>query len=146
MPDHTEKLAASIKRHILGGAHVAIDCKDLERSIRFYTELLGFTVTQDLPISERIHLVFLSHNQMVVELIHFTNRQAQENETNGKLLHFCMLADEEAMPQMLESFRQLGVPIHEGLRYNPTVQGVRRMGSWCFFIHGPDGELIEFNS
>ncbi len=41
---------------------------------------------------------------------------------------------------MIEYFKELGVPVTEGLRENPSVHE----GSRCFFIFGPDGEQIEF--
>ena len=70
MAKSVEELNSAIKKHITGGAHVAVACKDIDESIRFYTEILGFKVTQDIFVGST-RLVFVTHENLVVELIYF---------------------------------------------------------------------------
>ena len=42
MNKSSKELKAVVRENITGAAHVAIVVKDMEKSLKFYTELLGF--------------------------------------------------------------------------------------------------------
>ena len=146
MKKSAEELKSFIKSSIPSAAHVCIAVKDIDVSIKFYTEILGFEVRSLVPCQGN-KLAFLTHKNMEVEFVQFANREpdgcGRSYETLagvGRIWHICMYAEREAMPTMIEYFKELGVPVTEGLRENPSVHE----GSRCFFIFGPDGEQIEF--
>lgn len=146
MAKTVEEMKSYIKNSIPSAAHVCIAVKDLERSIKFYTEVLGFEVRSRVPCGVN-QLAFLTHKNMEVEFVQFANVEPDSCGRSydtlagvGRIWHFCMYAEREAMPIMIEYFKELGVPVIEGLRENPDVHE----GSRCFFIFGPDGEQIEF--
>lgn len=141
-----EEMKSFIKNSIPSAAHVCIAVKDMETSIKFYTEILGFEVRHKCYCGIN-QLAFLTHKNIEVEFVQFTNPEPDAcgrcYETLagvGRIWHICMYAEREAMPVMIEYFKEMGIPVTEGLRENPDVHE----GSRCFFIFGPDGEQIEF--
>ncbi len=146
MKKTAEEMKNYIKSSIPSTAHVCIAVKDMDASIQFYTEILGFEVRSIVPCMGN-KLAFLTHKNLEIELVYFSNPEPDATGRCydtlaglGQIWHFCMYAEREAMPTMIEYFKELGVPVTEGLRENPSVHE----GSRCFFIFGPDGEQIEF--
>ena len=146
MKKTAEEMKNYIKSSIPSAAHVCIAVKDMDASIQFYTEILGFDVRSIVPCMGN-KLAFLTHKNLEIELVYFSNPEPDATGRCydtlaglGRIWHFCMYAEREAMPTMIEYFKELGVPVTEGLRENPSVHE----GSRCFFIFGPDGEQIEF--
>lgn len=155
MAQAREELMKEIRDLTIGGAHIAVATLDLEKSVKFYTEILGFKIHSEI-VCQGTKLVFLTMKDMKVELIEFADRSTvicgfsydDWNHQNGIIMHICLLADTDraGLEKMVANFRELGVKILEDVRWNPTVVGIRSQGSYCFFIEGPNGEQIEYNT
>lgn len=140
MDTQKQQLEQYIRENTAGGAHVCINVKNMEESYRFYTELLGFHHVTSTDIGTH-HLVFLHTRNMTLELV-AVDDEPQPSGT-GMFCHICMFCEEDAMNELLSCFEKLGYPVLERCRWNPTVYG---RGSSCFFIEGPNGEQIEYNT
>ena len=77
-----EQMACNEEGRILGLAHIGVRVSDMEASLRFYTEILGFELThrQKLGTTE---LAFLNIGTCLLELIHPANYQPRDVETDG---------------------------------------------------------------
>src|SRR5688572_30993409 len=127
--------------------HVGHHVTDLERSRRFYEELLGFTFQRDLKVPDEatgrllrleppvgLTAVYLSHGSFVLELLHFDrpgNAPARERTFDEPgLTHLSLTVDD--VPGVCAR-----VPDYGGEVLSDTNLGVAVM------IRDPDGQLIE---
>lgn len=72
--------------------HIAIICSDYERSKRFYTEVLGFTIDKEIYRAERQSYLLKLHlnGHYLIELFSFPNppKRLSQPEAQG-LRHLC---------------------------------------------------------
>lgn len=72
--------------------HIAIICSDFERSKRFYTEVLGFTIDKEIYRAERQSYLLKLHlnGRYLIELFSFPNppKRLSQPEAQG-LRHLC---------------------------------------------------------
>lgn len=131
--------------------HVALRATDFDRTVKFYTEGLGFTVHFEFAVPGRIdRAAFLDAGDgRYVEIFgpdstvqsEGRRREPGEDRTEGALLHFCLrVADTDAAyARALAAGAQSRVAPRVGqLRSDPPVE-VR-----IAFVTGPEGEVIEF--
>ncbi len=116
--------------------HIAIEASDFERSLRFYTEALGFRNVLTFPEESRTVAMLDTDDGTYVEL--FSGGTGEK--PNGSLLHFAVGTDD--CDAATEQARAAGgsitqEPIDAVLEGDPPVP-VRY--SYC---EGPDGEQIE---
>ena len=123
------------KGSITGLAHIGIRVRDMEVSLRFYTELLGFTLThrQKLGTSE---LAFLGCGTCLLELI---CGAVYEERTAGQVDHIAV--EVRGIEDLVARLRGAGVTfLSDEISTVPDLlDGVKNI----FFL-GPDGERIEF--
>jgi lactoylglutathione lyase len=109
-------------------AHVCLAVADLEMSIAFYTEELGFE-RFDTPGEDQF---VAADNEMTIQL-----REVASVPTESRLDHLaCVVEDVDAAVERID---------HYGLVQEPTDQPAA--GARTAFIEDPDGnqvELIEF--
>ncbi|WP_066632101.1 SMU1112c/YaeR family gloxylase I-like metalloprotein [Labilibacter marinus] len=117
--------------------HIAIICSDYERSKRFYTQILGFEVLEEVYREERqsYKLDLALNGQYLIELFSFPNPPARVNnpEANG-LRHIAFGVD-----NIQESTKEL---INQGI----AVESIRTddlTGKKFTFFKDPDGLPIE---
>ena len=118
--------------------HIAIICSDYERSKKFYTEALGFTILQEVYRKERASykLDLALNNTYIIELFSFPNPPARPSHPEAAgLRHLCFEVNSlEALIDSLEEKNVFAEPIrvdeHTGKRFT--------------FIADPDGLPIEF--
>ncbi len=131
--------------------HVALRATDFDRTVKFYTEGLGFRVHFAFAVPGRIdRAAFLDAGDgRYIEIFgtgstvqsEGRRRQPHEERTEGALLHFCLrVADTEAAyARALAAGAESRVaPRTSVLSQDPLVE-VR-----IAFVTGPDGEVIEF--
>jgi catechol 2,3-dioxygenase-like lactoylglutathione lyase family enzyme len=131
--------------------HVALRTTDFDRTVKFYTEGLGFKVHYEFAVPGRIdRAAFLDAGDgRYVEIFgpesavqsEGRRRKPGEDRTEGALLHFCLrVADTEAAyARALAAGAESRVaPRTSTLRQDPLVE-VR-----IAFVTGPEGEVIEF--
>jgi lactoylglutathione lyase len=116
--------------------HVGIMVEQLDRSLRFYTEVVGMEHTYTLDLPNGVRLAFLSFpgaKETEVELIE-GNRS--EFPQAGKVHHIAFTVDDvEAEFNRIQS---LNLPLRD--REITTLPN----GARYFFMLGPDEELVEF--
>lgn len=121
---------------ILGLSHIGLHVRNLERSKKFYTELLGFAVACTAPLENGTVLCFLRNGDCEIELIAKPDYAPRQD---GHFEHLCLkTADLDAAIAHLCAH---GVQMEGAPRSIPNVyHGVR-----LAFFRGPDGELLELN-
>jgi lactoylglutathione lyase len=117
--------------------HVGVMVKDLQRSIAFYEEIVGLKLKGTTPHSNGvIQLAFLGFsesNETELELIQGYNEQLPQE---GKVHHFAVTVDD--IEKEFERIQRLDVELIDQ-EITTLPNGYR-----YFFIHGPEGEWIEF--
>ena len=115
--------------------HVEIIPKDIEQTISFYTEILGFKVKErnkmNMPALSEIS--YLTLNDTMIELLAFTSPAALPEPPH---VGYRMLAIEvEDMDKAVEYLKSKGVDITRG----PTTMGKSKRAE----IKDPSGITIE---
>lgn len=124
-----------------GLAHIGLIVSDIERSAKFYTEVLGFRqIWQNKNKSPEgdISIVFVQNTNCVLELICFPKT---EKRSAGSFDHIALRV--ENINSAMDRLKQKGVKFIEG-SYEEAPQ-VFENGSRWVFLSGPDGERIELN-
>lgn len=116
--------------------HINICCRNLEESIKFYTEVLGFQVTgrkDDLKPVSQVTLVNVSKNGVTVELAggHDIAQLGKDGMTNhiGLRVTDIFAAHEHLKKHNVELLNPEPVKVKEYFYY--------------FFFRGPSGEKLE---
>ncbi len=132
-------------------SHVGICVSDLERSLRFYTEVLGFTLKQSIPelgtpfdtlvelpgAKLRVHQVQLGG--VTLELIGFIDTQvvgpAERRPMNQRgITHLTLVTDD--LETVLARVEEFGGTVHPGTRVDSAFGPI-------VFCSDPDGVRIE---
>lgn len=119
---------------IKGIAHVAFLVSDLERSIAFYKEALGFEKKFTLFNDDGTPwLVYLKMNEsQFLEL--FPTTEPLDLERKSSYLHLCI--EVEDIHEVVEHFTSKGIVLDE-----PIIKGLDN--NYQCWIHDPDGNPIE---
>lgn len=114
--------------------HIGIMVSDMDRSIAWYTEVLGLKLRQRVRLSERAELAFITLGDTEIELI---CRQGDFNfAREGVVNHLAFTVDDIAA--VLAHLKAHGVTLRdETPRYLEAVQ------AQIAFFAGPDGETFE---
>ena len=131
--------------------HVAIRAIDFDATVKFYVEGLGFRLHFPFSIPGRINrAAFLDAGDgRFVEIFDAEStvqsegrrRRANEETTEGALLHFCLRAentDASYARAIAAGAKSRIEPVTRRTSNNPVVD-VR-----IAFVTGPNGEVIEF--
>jgi lactoylglutathione lyase len=117
--------------------HVGVMVRNLENSIKFYQDVVGFTLKGTLLHTNGIiQLAFLGFNESdetELELIQGYNDQLP---AEGKVHHFAVTVD-----NIEEEFKRI-----QNLKIELVDQEITTLpnGHRYFFVYGPDGEWVEF--
>ncbi len=115
--------------------HLVIKVRDLARSERFYSEVLGLQVTGRIP---EWGLVFLSaggrdHHELALMSVGMEAKNAASVQVG--LLHFAFrLRNEEELRAAYTELKDLAIPIHATVNHG-IAKGV--------YFHDPDGNEVE---
>lgn len=119
--------------------HTGIMVKDLDASIRFYTEVVGLEVksrfTHTNGVLQLAFLGFGGADETEIELIQGYNDNLP---TEGKVHHIAIRVDDIEAEH--ERIKRTGVPLIPGFDTITTLPN----GGRYFFIYGPENEWIEF--
>lgn len=114
-------------------AHIGIVVKDADKSLEFYTTVLGCTREESYQ-DERIRLEFIKAGQQTIELIQYKEDAAGERGP-GIVDHIAFLVND--LEAELAKLRQQQVKL---LLNQPKISGNKKL----MFFSGPDGERLEF--
>ena len=107
--------------------HTALEVRNLEESLSFYTGLLGFSLEESLILNEE-GILLLQHEGYRLEL-------TEGGSLSGDSFHICFQV--ESISVAMEELCCKGI--------HPAEGPVRYGNGWVsFFIKGPSGEWIEF--
>ena len=87
-------------------AHVTINVKDLEESVKFYQEVVGLPLVNRFPAGPNMEIVFLGEGETLVELIHDI---ANPDITIGKDISIGFAVD--SLDEMMDFVKGKGIEI-----------------------------------
>ncbi|HYY28060.1 MAG TPA: VOC family protein [Chthoniobacterales bacterium] len=124
-------------KEITSIGHVALKVRDLEKSLAFYTEKMGFPEMFRLNREDgRVWLVYLriTDDQYLEIFPEAVQDSAPGPETNG-INHFCLTVEdiEKVIRQLSEKNVALHLPLKTGADNNRQA-----------WVRDPDGNRIEF--
>lgn len=114
-------------------AHIGVVVKDTDKSLEFYTRVLGCTVEESYQ-DERIRLTFIKAGPQTIELIQY-QEDAVKARGAGIVDHIAFAVTD--MEAEVARLRQHNVTL---LFDQPKVTN----GKKILFFAGPDGERLEF--
>lgn len=113
-------------------AHVTINVKDLEESVKFYQEVVGLPLVNRFPAGPNMEIVFLGEGETLVELIHDA---ANPDITIGKDISIGFAVD--SLNDMMDFVKGKGIEIESGpFEPNPNTR--------FFFVLDPNGLRVQF--
>jgi catechol 2,3-dioxygenase-like lactoylglutathione lyase family enzyme len=125
---------------IQGIHHVAVRVTDLERSIAFYVDRLGFTVRTRTALASGARIAFLAHPNGGSEL-ELIAGQHDHHAGDGLVHHVAFVAaDVAAVDAVFARLQEAGVTMLEAAP--ETLASGRRL----FSFRGPDGERLQVTS
>ncbi len=139
---------ASLAEEIFGPLpkplHLGISVSNLETSVEWYSESLGFTLTKQVDLSENLRIAILEYQRFGVELIEL--KESQKNALAGKeilaqhltqgIVHFAFeVADVDATATVLRA---------RGIKFASEPTNLAELGVRYFHIYDCDGNLLEF--
>lgn len=134
------------KNNILSGCgihHIALRASDLERSIRFYTQALGFQVIARWQEGSETIAMLDTGNGTILEIFHGgVSGEHTWDHTAGAMFHLAFSVDDvdNAFHRALQHGATGKIPPQDvDLPAQPQVLHVHNA-----FVYGPDGEVLEF--
>ncbi len=120
---------------ITGLAHIGVRVSNMETSLRFYTDVLGFKLTSQQMLGTT-HLAFLECGTCLIELIHPANFEPREA---GQIDHIAL--EVKGIDSLVCRLIEKGVHfLSNSINTAPDLlDGVKNI-----FFTGPDGERFEF--
>lgn len=115
--------------------HIGIRTDDMDRSIQFYTEVLGMKLVERVPLDETTELAFLSfpgQEDVQVELI---ARSIEGMAVEGLVNHLALTVED--IDAVINKLKQHGVAISD--EWPKTILDGRKIA----FFNGPSGEKLE---
>lgn len=110
---------------------VTIHVKDLERSVRFYEDILGMKTARRFPAGPNMEIAFMADGPAEIELI---CDKGAELPLYGEWPSLGI--ETEDLDKTMEDMKKKGVEIVSGpFQPNPHTR--------FFFIHDPDGVNLE---
>ncbi|MGI6705534.1 MAG: VOC family protein [Clostridia bacterium] len=127
---------------LTGLAHIGIYTADIEKSIHFYRDVLGFELfyTKEITTpSGTIQLAFVRTGSCIVELIQPAHAEEVEGKSNGVIDHIAIEAKD--LDQLVCRLWDEGVAFEtDHVTELPNLfNGVKNI-----FCKGPNGERLEF--
>jgi lactoylglutathione lyase len=138
--------------HLQRFSHIGVCVSDLERSIRFYRDGLGFQLEHELTVAGepsdtllrlrgvKLHAVYLTRDGTRIELLHYASPPApprpQRAMNEHGLTHLSLRVGD--LDGALAGLRAVNATVLED-----TLIRMPEYHSACCFITDPDGQLIE---
>lgn len=121
---------------ITGIGHVAIRCRDLEKSAAFYIDVLGmkeaFRMENDQGQTNMFYVIMAK--EVFLELFPNGTEEYIPGPNTIGMVHLCLQVEDAE--KALETLREKGAPIDREI-------SIGRSGCKQFWTHDPDGNKIE---
>lgn len=121
------KLVTEKMHHITGVSHVTLAVKELQRSVTFYSELLGFELRM-----RKAHSAYLEAGTLWLALV------VDENVRSGSLpeyTHLALTVSSESLPVIRQRLLNAGV-----------IEWQKPERANSFYFLDPDGHKLELHS
>lgn len=120
---------------IKGIAHVGLYIKDIERSKKFYMEILGFENICEFLSLEGNKVAFMKSGGLIIELI---EHKVWMDRKDGLFDHIAM--EVEDIEETSRQLKELGISFEADIYYDDLTfeNGVKYQA-----FRGPDGEHLE---
>ncbi len=136
----TQKTITENKIKLTGIDHIALNVHDMDRSIQFYQDVLGFkVVTKDTTQSGFKHYELDAGNVFIAlfEQPDFNFQAAQKVMTNDGFLHFAFAAHKDHLATTLEALKENGVELDGKPRNHGNGTSI--------YFYDPDGHHVEIH-
>jgi lactoylglutathione lyase len=110
---------------------VTINVQDMEKSLEFYTEIVGLSVDRMMKPSPTMQIAFLGSGETKVELIYDPKPEAR---SYGKDISIGF--EVESMERIMETLGKKKMAISGPYQPNPMVRFI--------YVQDPDGVKIQF--
>jgi catechol 2,3-dioxygenase-like lactoylglutathione lyase family enzyme len=121
--------------------HIVLNVADVERSLAFYSEVLGLPAER-VEAWRRGELRFPSvrvNEATIVDLVH---APAESGARQLNLAHFCLVTDADDLDAVARELTSAGVTIEVG----PAVRSGARGNALSIYFRDPDDNLIELRT
>ena len=132
-----------IQENVTGLAHLGIPAVDLEKSVKWYTEVLGFEVEYDKNLPDvPCHAVFVRKGNLLIELYQNDEEMIKEIAVrkHGHIDHVAL-----AVTDVYAAFEEMKKTGCEMLDAEVQTLPFYENGVAWFTVLGPNGEKVEFN-
>lgn len=119
---------------LLGLDHVVLKVKDQPASVRFYTEVLGFTVSD---VNERFSLIQLRCGEHLIDLLPLP--EGEPDGPRGRLDHVCLSIRTDDLGTVEAYLKDRGVTLEGGITVRKGAFG----DGPSLYLWDPDGYRIE---
>ncbi len=117
-------------------SHVGLHVKDLDRSVSFYQDVLGFTLVSSIELKGGPRIAFVEiPEQFLLELVE--NRDMPV-KADGPFEHVCFRV--ESFEESFQSLRKQGIEFETDMLF---FREFWDHGMKFAFFRGPDGERLE---
>jgi len=133
----------SVKDYVTSMHHVGFFCADLEETVKFYTDILGFKLMLYGEVkSKNERLAMLQLGGLILEILWLPNTSLADlhERAKGVFTHFSlMVTDIEAVKSKLLKHPKIVFEEAE-IRYTPNIGGADYRVT---FFRGINGERVE---
>ena len=124
--------------NILGPGHVGLFTDDLDKTMDFYCNLLGFTlVTSNAEMNDEVKSYFIGRGNLILEIMYDTRGNCEPG-LDGSLNHLSMETDD--VETAYAELKEKGVKIETDILFDPALY---RAGQRFFMFRGPSGERLQ---
>lgn len=141
---------------VKGYVHSGVTVKDLQTSLDFYTNILGFEYVKkqtntaeymhdlvNIPGLEKIEIAFVrTPDGIFIELLEYVGMDRYSGETRScdyGTGHFCL--EVENLEQMVSDLKEKGIQFKS--KQVATITAGTHKGAKAVYMKDPDGYLIE---
>ena len=121
--------------------HIVLNVSDVERSLAFYSEVLGLPAER-VEAWRRGELRFPSVRVNEATIIDLVHAPADAGERTLNLAHFCLVTDADDLDAVARDLTSAGVTIEVG----PATRSGARGNALSIYFRDPDQNLIELRT